>query len=558
MKNNKFRIVIASHNNESWIEYNLASVINQTYTNWEVLYIDDASGDRTVELFEKITAGDRRFRIIRNQTNMGGTYNHLVLGGDGVEDDTIIVLLDGDDWFFDIFTLERLNEFYNKGDYWMTYGGLYVYRGELDVAPANPQNTEYSDFVHEHKLYRQDAWRASHLRSYRGFLWKALPLDVMRELGTGKFYWHAGDLALQFPMLEICGKERIGVIDFPSYVYNAHPANHQRTLTRQMDNDHYRIETEIRSRKKFQMGLPARKLPQVNVYGYPHSADCFPTKFSYVQNKTEGEFDVTQLTDFEIPNYITGGVKIPGKIVADLYEGRFFSNMNEIYELVYVNYQMFDLILTHDPKLLELPNAKLRMVMDRYHLTNHIDDRLGVKVQDDSVCIIHPKTKNISCVSSNKNFLPGHQRRLELLTYIINTEAKTMFDMYGRGFQEVGGKIDALRDYRFSIVIENSYTTNWATEKISDCFLTGTIPIYYGCPNIGDYFDLNGIITFQTEQELEEIILNLNENGTNIYNEKLDSVRKNYELVWGYSLNPDEHFEKYLEVLLDKTGIPNV
>lgn len=127
-----------------------------------------------------------------------------------------------------------------------------------------------------------------------------------------------------------------------------------------------------------------------------------------------------------------------------------------------------------------------------------------------------------------------------------------MFDMFGLGFKEIGGKIEGLKDYRFSISIENDCLVNGASEKISDCFLTGTIPIYYGCPNIGDYFDMDGIFYFDTENELEEIILRLNEEGEIIYNRKIDAVKNNYNLVLEYSLNPDKHFQKYLKNLIFK------
>ena len=552
--NNKFRILIASHNNERWIKYNLSSVMNQTYKNYEVFYIDDSSSDKTYHLAKKIIGNDPRFALIRNEKNMGGTYNHLYYATHNLYDDnTIICLLDGDDWLYDITVLEKLNEFYNKHNSWMTYGGMVVQQ-DNQIVEANPQNSPYDETTHRKKSYRDDVWRASHFRTYRAFLWKSVNKSDMFEIGTSKYYEHAGDLALQFPCLEICPAEKIGVVPFNTYVYNATSFNTIRTSNRQMDDKHFSIESEIRSKKKYREGIGNGKYPQVNVYGYPFPTDYFPKDFTYIQNKTTGEFDVTIITDFEIPNYINKSIHFEcGKIVADLHEGRNYSNMNEIYEMVYNNYTMFDLILTHDPKILSLPNSKLRLCMWRYHLTNTIDNLLGgIKVQDDSVCMVHTKTKNISCISSNKNFLPGHQKRLQFINHIRNNSTRSMFDMFGLGFKEIGGKIEGLKDYRFSISIENDCLVNGASEKISDCFLTGTIPIYYGCPNIGDYFDMDGIFYFDTENELEEIILRLNEEGEIIYNRKIDAVKNNYNLVLEYSLNPDKHFQKYLKNLIFK------
>ena len=57
-------------------------------------------------------------------------------------------------------------------------------------------------------------------------------------------------------------------------------------------------------------------------------------------------------------------------------------------------------------------------------------------------------------------------------------------------------KINLFRKYQFSIVIENVAQNTWFTEKIIDCLITKTIPIYYGCPSISEYFDTTGWIIF--------------------------------------------------------------
>ena len=50
--------------------------------------------------------------------------------------------------------------------------------------------------------------------------------------------------------------------------------------------------------------------------------------------------------------------------------------------------------------------------------------------------------------------------------------------------------------YQFSIVIENVISDGWFTEKLVDCFLRKTVPIYRGDPSIGDIFDPAGIFAF--------------------------------------------------------------
>ena len=73
-------------------------------------------------------------------------------------------------------------------------------------------------------------------------------------------------------------------------------------------------------------------------------------------------------------------------------------------------------------------------------------------------------------------------------------------DFYGSGCEKpIEFKIEALKDYMFSIVIENSIESDYFTEKILDCFLSGTIPVYVGSKTTSQYFDENGIIYFPVE-----------------------------------------------------------
>jgi hypothetical protein len=53
----------------------------------------------------------------------------------------------------------------------------------------------------------------------------------------------------------------------------------------------------------------------------------------------------------------------------------------------------------------------------------------------------------------------------------------------------VPSKIDALGHYTFSLVFDNVILNGWITEKIFDCFVAGTIPIYWGAPDIEKYVD---------------------------------------------------------------------
>lgn len=78
---------------------------------------------------------------------------------------------------------------------------------------------------------------------------------------------------------------------------------------------------------------------------------------------------------------------------------------------------------------------------------------------------------------------------------MVRKSFEDVIDIYGYD-SWIEKKNTALDDYMFSIVVENSIQDHYFTEKIIDCFLTGTIPVYWGARRIGEYFNSQGIIQF--------------------------------------------------------------
>lgn len=79
---------------------------------------------------------------------------------------------------------------------------------------------------------------------------------------------------------------------------------------------------------------------------------------------------------------------------------------------------------------------------------------------------------------------------------------------------------------QFHIVIENTNRIkNMFTEKLVDCLQTKSIPIYYGCDNIGDFFDINGIFIANSVSDIIDICNSLNEKT---YNSMIESIEENY------------------------------
>lgn len=133
--------------------------------------------------------------------------------------------------------------------------------------------------------------------------------------------------------------------------------------------------------------------------------------------------------------------------------------------------------------------------------------------------------------------LIGHSYRFEL--YDRQAELKTpiqFWDKLGeRGMDTFESwrqsKIDSFRPYQYSVCIENSSHENYFTEKITDCILNKTIPIYYGCSNIGEFYNSKGILQVNNADEMVRVINSLTPNH---YASLLDVVEENYQKAFTY------------------------
>lgn len=145
------------------------------------------------------------------------------------------------------------------------------------------------------------------------------------------------------------------------------------------------------------------------------------------------------------------------------------------------------------------------------------------------------KSKLISMISSNKNFTHGHAIRHEViknLPYCV--------DLYGRGFKEIQNKEEGLEPYCFSIAIENDDTECYFTEKLLDCFLTCTVPIYWGPKKISKIFNNNGIIWLNDIKDICSLTYM-------DYNSRIDAIKENYNIALEQNVDPMLSLIKILE-----------
>ena len=155
---------------------------------------------------------------------------------------------------------------------------------------------------------------------------------------------------------------------------------------------------------------------------------------------------------------------------------------------------MFDWLIEHNEHYARIfthyiPEPAPRYVRSQPALNWAID-----RSYDELAAMSMPsKPKAISYVASNKTWLAGHRKRNALRDFLIQA-APDKVDIFGRGTRPIASKWLGLAPYRYSIAIENTACSDYWTEKVSDCFLSWTVPLYDGCPNLEDYFPAEAFI----------------------------------------------------------------
>ena len=152
------------------------------------------------------------------------------------------------------------------------------------------------------------------------------------------------------------------------------------------------------------------------------------------------------------------------------------------------------------------------------------------------------KSKNISIIASGKDSVPLHKCRNAIA---MRCKLQGLADAYGT-FD--GGRYceiwEPFKDYRFSIVIENEQTPYGFTEKITNCFAAMTIPIYLGATEIDSVFNMDGIIQFGINDDIEQVLKKCTKE---YYEERIPAIIDNYNRVNIGRSAEDIMYEKYIQ-----------
>ena len=151
----------------------------------------------------------------------------------------IIVVLDGDDWLSNNHVLSQLDYYYKKEGCLVTYGSFVQYPDGI----IGEESSRYPTSVIKNNTYRQDKWRASHLKTFSYSAWSKVKTEDLQNK-NGNFYEVSYDQAMMLPLLEMCG-EKVKYISEVLCVYNV---SNPQAVNKTRETNQYKNMLEIREK----------------------------------------------------------------------------------------------------------------------------------------------------------------------------------------------------------------------------------------------------------------------------------------------------------------------
>jgi hypothetical protein len=202
-----------------------------------------------------------------------------------------------------------------------------------------------------------------------------------------------------------------------------------------------------------------------------------------------------------------------------------------VHEFLPAFVSQFDSVITSQARLRH-PRRLLTQQAFPWHAGIGRDEQNRINHDYDSIARIDTlsKPRLLSVVCSDKKMVPAHRQRLRFVE-ILRDHFGDRIDVFGRGHHPINDKWDAIAPYRYHIALENDRTPHFWTEKLADAYLGLAHPIYFGCPNIEDYFPRDAwtaIDIFQPKAAIETITSLLYQDD---YANRLPALRESRQLV---------------------------
>lgn len=196
----------------------------------------------------------------------------------------------------------------------------------------------------------------------------------------------------------------------------------------------------------------------------------------------------------------------------------------------------YEMVFTHSSKLLsEFPNTRWIPGGGIWVGGSYGGGTIGIT----------PKTRMVSMLSSNKSQVPLHRKRLRWAKRLQRAKCPVDVFLQGRGSSDIVPVYDTLKDYRYSIVVENFIDDAYFTEKLLNCFATGTVPIYLGASKLGRFFNVEGVIQFRDWRQLHGVLRSIVSDAD--YRSRIHAIEENFDRSLAFRTLEDYIHRTHLE-----------
>ena len=234
-------VLVGFYNAEKYIGRALNSIKKQSFEDFTCYITHDLSTDSSVDIVKAFIKNDDRFILMSDNDKklyQTGNFDMVIRNNNNIDDDEVLVEVDGDDYLPDNDVLKRINDVYEDDDVWIANGSFKYLNGQAGFAKAQ---TNFDSL-------RTQQFTASHIRTWRAFLWRAIKEEDLRD-EEGNYWQWSGDVCFMFPMLEMAGKDHYRFMTPINYVYNGDNPINEHKIDMHMVTDH---ATRIRSKTKYE------------------------------------------------------------------------------------------------------------------------------------------------------------------------------------------------------------------------------------------------------------------------------------------------------------------
>lgn len=232
----------------------------------------------------------------------------------------------------------------------------------------------------------------------------------------------------------------------------------------------------------------------------------------------KGEWDGVRFTQSPVADadLVLVLSRVPETVRLSVPLGRLWCLVQEppvkAYDFLETGFRCFDRVITQDSRL---QGARF------FHHQPAVPWWVGRSYEQLSAQDVPVKDSALVWVTSNARRNPGHQLRMTFLDAVRDCLPISLF---GKGFHPIEDKWDVLSPAKYALAIENHSGPWYWTEKLADCFLSWTLPFYWGCTNIAEYFPEEAMICIDIAKPAEAAAIIRQAMATGAWERRLEAL----------------------------------